>query len=128
MSEPTKPINVESRAALGLAMTTPAGTGNRLLLQAGTRLGAYELIRELGRGGMGQVWLARDTKLARRVAIKFLGDDLARGDRAVRRRGTHDRGGQPDSATAIPTTSQRIRSIIQWSAWRRPRARRSCGP
>jgi len=43
------------------------------------RIGPYELIREVGRGGMGTVYLARDTKLARRVAIKFLGDarDLA---------------------------------------------------
>jgi serine/threonine protein kinase len=38
----------------------------------GMRLGPYELIRELGRGGMGTVYLARDTKLGRRVAIKFL--------------------------------------------------------
>jgi serine/threonine protein kinase len=38
----------------------------------GSRIGQYELIRELGRGGMGSVHLARDTKLGRRVAIKFL--------------------------------------------------------
>jgi serine/threonine protein kinase len=39
------------------------------------RLGQYELIRELGRGGMGAVHLARDIKLGRRVAIKFLQSD-----------------------------------------------------
>src|SRR2546430_1471339 len=49
----------------------PATTGERKL-DAGMRLRQYELIRELGRGGMGHVFLARDVKLARRVAIKFL--------------------------------------------------------
>ncbi len=41
-------------------------------LAAGLKIEQYELIRELGRGGMGQVFLARDTRLGRRVAMKFL--------------------------------------------------------
>ncbi|HWU86556.1 MAG TPA: protein kinase, partial [Kofleriaceae bacterium] len=41
----------------------------------GERVGQYEIIRELGRGGMGAVFAARDTKLGRKVAIKFLTGD-----------------------------------------------------
>src|SRR5205814_1810372 len=43
-----------------------------LALAPGARLGAYEVIAQIGAGGMGQVYRARDTKLERDVALKVL--------------------------------------------------------
>ncbi|MFI4943516.1 MAG: protein kinase, partial [Burkholderiales bacterium] len=46
-------------------------------LQTGSRLGPYELLAPIGAGGMGEVWRARDTKLGREVALKFLTQAVA---------------------------------------------------
>jgi predicted ATPase len=51
----------------------------------GVRLGPYEIVEEIGAGGMGQVFLARDTRLERHVAIKTLPPALAADDVRVRR-------------------------------------------
>src|SRR5438034_10699134 len=46
-------------------------------LISGTRLGKYEIRAKLGEGGMGEVYLAQDTKLDRKVALKILPAEVA---------------------------------------------------
>src|SRR3989454_11657435 len=46
-------------------------------LSSGTKLGRYEIRSKVGAGGMGEVYLAQDTKLDRKVALKILPPDVA---------------------------------------------------
>ena len=54
-------------------------------LLAGARLGPYEIVSLLGMGGMGEVYLAHDTKLDRDVALKLLPAELASDSKRLRR-------------------------------------------
>ena len=54
-------------------------------LTPGQKLGAYVVVREIGRGGMGVVYLARDTRLDRDVAIKMLPPELGHNPRGRER-------------------------------------------
>jgi len=48
-----------------------------MTIAAGTRLGSYEVVAQIGAGGMGEVYHARDSKLGRDVAIKVLPEAFA---------------------------------------------------
>src|SRR5262245_12779330 len=51
----------------------------------GTKLGRYEIRAKIGEGGMGEVYLARDTQLDRQIAIKLLPAEIARDQQRLHR-------------------------------------------
>ncbi len=66
---------METPAIAGIADVIDA---NRKRLEEGDCLGHYEIVRQIGAGGMGQVYLANDKKLDRKVAVKVLNEEFSR--------------------------------------------------
>jgi serine/threonine protein kinase/tetratricopeptide (TPR) repeat protein len=64
-------------------------TQSHIPLTKGAVIGHYQIIKKIGAGGMGEVYLAEDTKLKRQVALKFLPHQYA-SDRDLRERFTRE--------------------------------------
>ncbi|MEK6407925.1 MAG: protein kinase [Acidobacteriota bacterium] len=73
---------IESPALEDAAALIADENGNSML---GRRIGAYQIISLLGAGGMGEVYLAQDTRLGRKAAIKLLPTFFIKDEERVRR-------------------------------------------
>ena len=83
---------IQSHDSAGSLLESPAYERGAGLLEsdgasslAGHTIGPYKVVSLLGAGGMGEVYLAQDTRLGRRVALKVLPTSLAREAESVRR-------------------------------------------
>ena len=73
----------------------------------GSQVGHYRIIRPLGAGGMGEVWLADDVTLKRKIALKVLPAGMAADPERLAR---FQREAQAVAALTHPNMSRSIRS------------------
>ena len=76
---------LDSLRYLPTSMSEDSFTDNQTKPGAGERLAHYEILAQIGAGGMGEVYLAQDTKLDRNVAIKLLPPGLVADEHAKKR-------------------------------------------
>ena len=79
-----------------------------MALTSGTRLGSYEVLAQIGAGGMGEVYRARDSKLGRDVAIKVLPANFVNDPERLARfqRQEDDGGGDRHQAELFPGNAE----------------------
>jgi serine/threonine protein kinase/tetratricopeptide (TPR) repeat protein len=79
-----KPMDFLEKPVLEAAQRM-VGDASPANIVPGTRLAHYEIISLIGAGGMGEVYLAEDIRLRRKVALKMLAPELTRDERGLRR-------------------------------------------
>jgi len=89
-----------------------------MTLQVGTRLAHYEIVEPIGKGGMGKVYRAKDSKLGRDVAIKVLPEEFSQ-DQECARSTDWKRSSCPGPGLALVPRSPQTAN-----GWREPVARR----
>jgi len=89
-------------------------------LPVGTTFSHYRIVSKIGAGGMGEVYLAQDNQLDRKVALKVLPADLANNEDRMRRFTQEAKSAaalsHPNIAQILKSAKQRAHTTSPWSS------------
>ncbi len=85
VGEKKSPLASDGYVETSLPSSCAQSNQSGVSIKPGMRLGRYEILSLLGAGGMGQVYLARDTQLERKVALKLLSEKYTENSDWLRR-------------------------------------------
>jgi serine/threonine-protein kinase len=85
LSRDADPRSFLESPVLGSDFSIETGAAGETVLEGGERVGPFTILRELGGGGQGLVYLAVDERIGRRVALKMIAPGIGVGRRTVER-------------------------------------------
>jgi serine/threonine protein kinase len=100
-------------------------TGTQQQLQAGQVLGRYRVTEPIGKGGMGEVYLAHDTELERDVALKVLPAEVASDRQRMQRFIQEAKTASALNHPNISCGTQRVYGLVENRSASEPTAKRS---
>ncbi|HMG72878.1 MAG TPA: hypothetical protein VK582_05205 [Pyrinomonadaceae bacterium] len=113
-----------SVSSLHSIKATTDSRGEQMTAVVGQSIAHYKVLSSLGRGGMGEVYLAQDSKLGRKVALKLLPPAFSNDEDRLRRFEREAAGSPPATRRTLRHLQGRPVDVLHRDEWKKAKLRK----